>query len=241
MKRSFFFICAFIAAGLLPLTAQEQGPSIVFDALNKDVKTVTDGETIQQIFRFTNKGNATLEILGINASCGCTSTLLSADKIAPGRSGQLELKIATLGMTALSTTLAETVNISKTVTVTTNDPKQPQVVLTITGVVAPEIALSELQIYFGSVAHGQEVTKDILVEISPDKPIKLLSATSSDDNVSVRLESVPGSNDKKVKIIAVQKATADPGMHQGIILVKTSSQLRPELKIPVRGIVRKSG
>ena len=219
MKRSFFFICAFIAAGLRPLTAQEQGPSIVFDALNKDVKTVTDGETIQQIFRITNKGNATLEILGINASCGCTSTLLSADKIAPGRSGQLELKIATLGMTALSTTLAETVNISKTVTVTTNDPKQPQVVLTITGVVAPEIALSELQIYFGSVAHGQEVTKDILVEISPDKPIKLLSATSSDDNVSVRLESVPGSNDTKVKIIAVQKATADPGMHQGNIRV----------------------
>jgi len=240
MKRSFFFICAFVAAGLLPLTAQEQGPSIAFDALNKDIKTVTDGETIQQIFKFTNKGNATLEILGINPSCGCASTLLSADKIAPGRSGQIEVKITTKDMTALSATLTETVNISKTVTVSTNDPKQPQVVLTITGIVAPEIALSEPQIYFGSVARGQEVTKDILVEISPDKPIKLLSATSTDDNVAVRLEPVPGSNDKKVKIIAVQKATAGEGMHQGIILVKTSSQLKPELKIPVRGIVRKS-
>jgi hypothetical protein len=239
MKRSVFFICAFIAA-LLPRAAQAQGPSIAFDEVSKDVKTVTDGETIQQIFRFTNKGDATLEILGINPSCGCTSTLLSASKIAPGKSGQLEVKIATKDMTALSTALAETVNISKTVTVTTNDPKQPQVILTITAVVAPEIVLSEPQIYFGSVAAGQEVTKDILVEISPDKPIKLLSATSTDNNVTVRLEPVPASSNKKVKIVAVQKATAGPGMHQGIILVKTSSPLKPEFKIPVRGIVRKS-
>lgn len=239
MKRPLLVICALLTAGLLPLIAQQKGPSIEFESTTRDVSKVSDGEVIHQVFKFTNKGDATLEILSVTASCGCTSAVPSPNKIAPGQSGQIEVKIVTEGLAAQIRTMADTVGLSKTVTVTSNDPKQPSVVLTITGKITPEFALSDPSIYFGSNPRGREVTKELLVDITPDKPLMLLGAASTDENVTVKLEPVPGSDGKKFKVIAVQKASAGEGIHFGNIVIKTSSQAKPELRITVRGIVTK--
>ncbi len=240
MKRSTCLMSAIAVLGILCLAARQEGPSISFDNVAADFKKVTDGETIVQVFKFTNKGDATLEILGVETSCGCTSTLLSSKKIAPGQSGQLEAKITTADLTAASRSLSETVSISKTVTVSSNDPKQPKVILTVTALIVPEIAISEPSIYFGIRPRGQEITRDVVVELAPDRPIRLLSVSSTDDNVIARLEPVPGADEKQIKVVALLKATAGEGQHQGVILVKTSSSLKPLLKIPFRGIVTKS-
>jgi len=129
--------------------------------------------------------------------------------------------------------------LSKTVTVRSNDPKQPQLLLTINGSITPEIALSEPSIYFGSNPRGQEVVKDLFLEIAPDRPVKILSVASTDENVTVKIEPVAGANGKKIRLIAVQKPTTGEGIHFGNIVIKTTSQLKPEIKITVRGIVTK--
>ncbi len=125
----------------------------------------------------------------------------------------------------------------KSVVVLTNDPKQPQVTLSLTGTVVPEFGLSERAIYFGSVPPGKEVVKNLFITVPPDKPVKVLSAESTDQYVTVQLEPAPGSNGKKVKLVATQKPDTKPGYHFGMVVVKTSSTLTPELRIPVRGIV----
>jgi hypothetical protein len=239
MKRLIPIICMILAAGLLPLTAQQKSASIEFDNITVNAGKVTDGEVIVQVFRFINKGDATLEISNVAPSCGCTSAVPWGNRVAPGQTGHIDIKITTEGLAAQSRTVAETVSLSKTVTVSTNDPKQPQIVLTINGTVAPEIAFSDLSIYFGSNPRGREITKDLLVEIAPDRPVNLLGVESTDENVRVRLEPVPDSGGKKFKVIAVQKSTAGEGIHFGNIVLKTSSKLRPEIKITVRGIVTK--
>jgi hypothetical protein len=153
--------------------------------------------------------------------------LLSAKQVAPGESGRIEVTVRTQGQTALH----------KSVVVLTNDPKQPQVALSITGTVVPEFGLSDRTIYFGSVPPGKEVVKDLLITIPPEKSVKVVSAESTDQYVSVQLEPVPGSNGKKVKLVATQKPDTKPGYHFGMVVVKTTSTLTPELRIPVRGIV----
>jgi hypothetical protein len=153
--------------------------------------------------------------------------LLSAKQIAPGKTGEIEVTVKTENAQA----------INKTVEVLTNDPRQPKITLTLTGTVEPEFALTERMVFFGNVARGKEAVKELLITIPPDKPVKIVSAESTDQNVTVRLEPVPGSNDKKVKLIAVQKADAKDGYHFGMIVVKTTSSLTPELKITVRGNV----
>jgi hypothetical protein len=231
MKRFFVLLCALAVAGILPLPAQERGAKIVFESTTKDFSKVNEGAVLKHIFKFMNTGSETLEILRVDSSCGCTSALLSANKIAPGKSGEIEVLIETKDLPASELT--------KTVSVMSTDPKQSVVVLTLTAVVEPEFIISEPSIYFGNTPRGQAVTKDILVTIPPNKPSKLLEANSTDASVTVKLEPVAGSNGKQFKVVALQKADAAEGFHNGAIVIKTTSPVKPELKIPVRGLVLK--
>lgn len=155
--------------------------------------------------------------------------MLSAKQIAPGQSGQLEVSIKTENLAG---------PVTKTVTVQSNDPHQQQVMLILTAEVVPEFGLSAPSLYFGTVPKGAEVAKELVVTIPPEKSVKLLSAESTDSTVSVKMEVVAGSNEKRYKIVGTQKPDSKEGYHFGFIVVKTSSQLTPELKIPVRGVVR---
>jgi len=154
--------------------------------------------------------------------------LLSARQIPPGGNGEIEVKVHTDGLSG---------RMSKSVVVLCNDPRQPEVRLSVTAVVEPEFSLSERAIFFGSVPRGQEASKEVTVTIPADKSLKLLSVESTDRNVAVRMEPVAGSGDKKMRIVASRKSDASEGYHFGIIVVRTSSTYNPEIKIPVRGMV----
>ena len=153
--------------------------------------------------------------------------MLSAKQIAPGQTGEIEISIKTEGQTALH----------KTVSVTSNDPRQPQLQLAITAVVEPEFLLSERSIYFGSVPRGKGAAKELEITLPPGKQVKLLTAESTDAAVTVKLEPVANSGGRKFKLTAVQKADAKDGYHFGMVSIKTTSSLTPQLNIPVRGMV----
>jgi uncharacterized protein (DUF302 family) len=103
--------------------------------------------------------------------------------------------------------------------------------------VEPEFIQPERLIYFGNVPRGKEAIKETVISIAQDRPVELVSAESSDASVTVKLEPVPDSNNKKVKLIATQKADAKEGFHGGMIVIKTTSTYTPELRISVRGNV----
>lgn len=68
MKRLSFIFWIILSAGVFSLPAQEKRPSIVFENLFADRGKVTEGEIIKHIFKFANKGDATLEILKVEPS-----------------------------------------------------------------------------------------------------------------------------------------------------------------------------
>jgi hypothetical protein len=156
--------------------------------------------------------------------------LLSAKQVAPGDSGQIEVTWKT----------ESSGRATKSVEVFSNDPRQPRVVLNVTAVIEPEFVLSESFIYFGKAPGGKPLTRELLITAAPGKTTKVISAQSSDPNVEVRLEPVPG-DARKTKLVALRKAAAKPGYHFGMITLKTSSTLKPELKITVRGMVAGNG
>jgi hypothetical protein len=49
-----------------------------------DFGTITEGDTVEHVFKFANRGNFPLIINNITASCGCTTPEWSRDPIAPG-------------------------------------------------------------------------------------------------------------------------------------------------------------
>jgi len=150
--------------------------------------------------------------------------LLSAKSIKPGQSGQIEASVKTEGVAG---------KINKTITVVSNDPRQPQVQLTITALVEQEFPLSDQSLYFGAVPKGKEVVKELTITIPPGK--KILSVESTDQNVTVKL--VPGADGKDAKVVAVQRSDAKEGYHFGNLVIKTTSASTPEIKVQVRGTI----
>jgi len=205
------------------LRAQQASPSLEVNEAVRDFGKVLQGEVLKHVFVFTNRGLAPLKIMGIEATCGCQTTALSAKQIPPGKSAHLEVAVDTAGLSG---------SIDKSVHILTNDPRQPSVSLSIKADVQPEITLSSPSLYFERVPEGEKkVSKEVILTICAERSIRILSAESTEESVSVRLEDVADSHGKKVRLIATQKPGGKIGYHMERIIVKTTSHLTPEISI----------
>jgi hypothetical protein len=97
-------------------------PTIYFTETQHDFGKVNEGDKVNYTFNFANKGTSALTIKDIKTSCGCTAALLSQDNLAPGQEGTLKVELDTKNRSG---------KMSRTVTINSNDPKDPAKVLTI--------------------------------------------------------------------------------------------------------------
>jgi len=108
-----------IAQGHLP----SSGPKIVFETVSYDFGTIARQADGTCYFVFTNKGDAPLVITKVTAACGCTVPSYPREPILPGETGKIKVQYNT----------KKTGVFTKTITVSSNDHKNPSVVLTIKG------------------------------------------------------------------------------------------------------------
>jgi hypothetical protein len=103
-------------------TEQElaNAPRIEFDELEFDGGEIIEGTLLQHRFHFRNKGKSNLVIESVKASCGCTATEPEKKILAPGESSYITVTFNSAGKMGLQ---------HKTVTVYTNDPKNPTITL----------------------------------------------------------------------------------------------------------------
>jgi hypothetical protein len=158
--------------------------------------------------------------------------LLSAKKIQAGKGGQIEVRIKTENLSGA---------VEKRVNIMTNDPHHSTVTISVKAVVEPEIDMSESTIYFGNAPMGQEIQREVILTLPAGGSIRILNAASSDRSVAVKLEPVPGSDGRKMRLTAIQKANANPGYHFGRIILKTTSPRTRVISIYERGVVAAAG
>jgi hypothetical protein len=121
-------ITADIGEDFSKMTEQEKAnaPKIVFENTTHNFGNANAGSVVEHDFVFTNQGKSDLYIRKINSSCGCTTTTPKDKVVKPGTSSTITAKYNTTGNRNAQT---------KTVTVITNDPSNPQVTLWIKGTV----------------------------------------------------------------------------------------------------------
>jgi hypothetical protein len=115
-------VLTFTGTVVLPDANTNNPPVIYFPETDHDFGQVNEGDTVTYTFRFVNKGNSTLTIKDIKTSCGCTAALLSQDNLKPNQEGTVKVKLDTKNRSG---------KMSRTVTIQSNDPKDPAKVLTI--------------------------------------------------------------------------------------------------------------
>jgi rhodanese-related sulfurtransferase len=108
-------------------------------------ETVQSGSRVNHSFVLTNTGDEILSITNVRTSCGCTTAALDKHDLAPGESVDLAATVNTTGFHG---------TVTRTLTVTTNDPVSPAVVLQIVVTIAetnPEvqsISVTDLSLVF---------------------------------------------------------------------------------------------
>ncbi|MDA8685779.1 DUF1573 domain-containing protein [Robiginitalea sp.] len=106
--------------------AQEQVAKIEFKTDTVDYGEIAKGSDGVRIFEFTNTGNAPLVISKVSSSCGCTIPKKPEAPIAPGATGEIQVKYDTNRVGP----------IRKAITVISN-AETPTVILKIKGEVMP--------------------------------------------------------------------------------------------------------
>jgi len=121
-------ISASIEENFSNLTDEQRtnAPKIEFAKTDYDFGQINEGQVVEYEFSFTNIGKSDLLIRKIKSSCGCTTVEPSDKVIKPGKTSSFKASVRTKGLSGRN---------SKSITVISNDPVNPTVVLRISGIV----------------------------------------------------------------------------------------------------------
>lgn len=88
--------------------------ALEFSEMEYNFGTITEGEKVTHVFKFTNTGKEPLVISNAKGSCGCTVPQWPKDPIAPGKTGEIKVQFNSKNKKGKQT---------KTITITANtDP-----------------------------------------------------------------------------------------------------------------------
>lgn len=100
----------------------KSGARIYFEETQHDFGKVKEGTKVEYTFKFENKGTEPLVVKDVKTSCGCTAAVVSSNTLKPGEVGSLKVGFDTKGRVGRN---------SKSVTIVSNDDKEPNRVLMI--------------------------------------------------------------------------------------------------------------
>lgn len=183
---------------------------LALDVAAVEVKPKAEDETVTVSFTFRNTGDKPVTVLNLESGCSCLSSSLDARTYAPGASGtgKAEFKVSSF-----------VGRHEKSVTVTTDDTKQPQwvipFILDVPAVV--EIEPKTLQWWLGDAA----VEKTCVVKMVGDKPMKITNVSSTRESVEFKSEEImPG---REYRITVKPKSTEEVVM--GALKIETDSEI----------------
>lgn len=208
-------------------------PKIAIDPMTKDAGTVPKGQKIESVFMVKNDGLADLTITDARPSCGCT--VASFDRtIKPGQTGRITAAVDTKNFSG---------PITKTISVVSNDPEQPQLNLTIKAIVKPYVEVEPTQVIRFSATKGETASNDLIL-VSAEKGFHPTLSEISQPYVKAEITPIAekdrtaGKPGDQYKLHVTLQPNAPEGLLNVPLKVKTGIEKQPELDIPVSGIVR---
>jgi hypothetical protein len=114
------------------MTEEEKAKAarIFFEKSDHNFGNIKQGDEVSTEFVFKNIGKKDLIIYKVKPSCGCTVSSASKTKLKPGETSTIKATFNSAGMVGSE---------SKTVTVVSNDPVNPEITLTLKStVLAPD-------------------------------------------------------------------------------------------------------
>jgi len=177
---------------------------------------------VTHVFVLRNSGSQPIRIDRVQPACGCTTTTLSSNEVAPG--GRVDL-------TVTATLRGRTGAQRFTVSVRSNDPDNPLMTLVMRGTVAEDIRARPAKVAFAKVRAGERTQALVTLESAGPENFSITQIESSDPRLVAEVSSArPG----RVFLLnfSMDPATTD-GEFRGEVTVHTDHPRRPLIHIPV--------
>jgi hypothetical protein len=200
-------------------------PHLVLDETHYEFGRIGPAAVVTHRFKASNGGDAPLTITKLNASCGCTSTLVGQGTLAPGESTELEVTFNAMGHPGPN---------QKSVEVVSDDPVQPVQILSFGAEVMQDIEPVVQEVRFDGLVSKDRRKASVKLASETGQPIRVVSADLSDspwlgvatreegDDVYVDLELVarllPPGKPSGVDTIGLHLANPNPSVVQLRIL-----------------------
>jgi hypothetical protein len=201
--------------------ANTQGGRIQFATSTFDFGKVMAGKVVKLEFAFTNTGTAQLQVNEVRASCGCTTTGSWSRQVEPGKTGTIPIEFHSQNFSG---------PISKTITVTCNDPQQPLVTLFVKGTVWRPIEVTPQFAVLNVLPDSPtSATTSVRIVSHLDTPLTLSPPESNNPAFAAELTIVqPG---KEYQMLIKLVSTVGTGATYGKITLKTSAPDLPTLEV----------
>ncbi|MFM9959349.1 MAG: DUF1573 domain-containing protein [Phycisphaerales bacterium] len=167
--------------GSAPVSAPlPQGKGLLtFEQTTHDFGKVFDTTPRKWMAKFKNTGTEKLTISAVRPGCGCTAAALSKYDYEPGEEGAIEL---TWNPTGIG-------EVTKPVTVTSNDMNEPNKVINVKATMVPLVKLDPMFLQGGTIQAGNERPMRLSLQ-SRDKEFTIKSV-EFDNNLTMAWKEVP--------------------------------------------------
>ncbi|MEN8154801.1 MAG: DUF1573 domain-containing protein [Acidobacteriota bacterium] len=197
-----------------------------------DFGEVKSGKVVDLKFEFENAGDSLLIIKNVNTTCGCTVTRLEQKEYEPGAKGVIPLKFFSKGYRG---------KIIKSVNVFSNDQTNPNLRLTLKGIVKiKDFAVADIEtdtIDFSNIFIGDRPVKEVEIKNSGNIDLRILDITHSPE-VSTEFDKKlvkPG----EIAKLLITLNPYQPGHISTFLRVRTNALKRPLLILRLKADIAK--
>jgi Protein of unknown function (DUF1573) len=140
-------------------------------------------------FQYQNVGQTPVHIRSADTSCGCTVARSQKNDVAPGEKGEITATFNIGERTGLQ---------QKSITVKTDDPRNPVAVLTLKTFIGQALTLKPALVYWQM---GEEPKpKTIVARIDKNVPVKSLDVVSSSPEFLHKVERGPAPGEYRINV-----------------------------------------
>lgn len=216
-----------LAAGQVAVAA----PRVVCQEPTHDFGVVTGLKDVEHTFHIENTGDADLQISGVRTTCGCTTTKLEQQTIAPGGKVPLGVTVSLRGRTGKQ---------NKPVFVQSNDPAMPQYKLEISCEIVPDIAVQPASLSFGSLRPGEPASRTVELRAREGVRFAVKSVeTNQTAFFSLKLETVEEGVCYKLTAEILPDALEKGGAMVSQVMVQTDYAGCPRVEVPVNVFIER--
>lgn len=192
------FLWLLTATLCLALRAQA---GLVFDVDPLVLKPKPEDEEVSATFTFVNKGNRPIKVTKLDSSCSCLEASVDKEVYGPGEkgTGKAVFKVSSL-----------VGKHEKTLHLLTDDPAEPDKVLTVVLDVPEEISIEPRLLEW--VLGEEPVAKDLTIKMVGKDPLKVTKVTASRENVTFEVQEVTPGREYRITVKPASTASITVGM-----------------------------